>query len=56
LGVAPDAPVGFREIRLRVSLNPGLTHGEQAKLFELTEKYCVVNQTLRNSPNVAITL
>jgi uncharacterized OsmC-like protein len=56
LGVAPDAPVGFTEIRLRVSLNPGLTQDEQAKFLELTKKYCVVYQTLRNSPNIATTL
>jgi uncharacterized OsmC-like protein len=48
LGVARDAPVGFREIRLRFDLDAG----QRARLLELTERYCVVYQTLRNSPTI----
>jgi uncharacterized OsmC-like protein len=54
LGVAKDAPVGFREIRLRFELATDATHEQQAKLLELTERYCVVLQTLRNVPPVRV--
>ncbi len=50
LGVAKDAPVGFREIRLRISLDSDASPEERQKLLELTERYCVVYQTLRNGP------
>lgn len=48
LGVAKDAPVGFSEIRLRFSLETSATPGELATLLKLTERYCVVLQTLRS--------
>jgi uncharacterized OsmC-like protein len=54
LGVAKDAPVGFREIRLRFELDADATLEQRAKLLELTERYCVVLQTLRTSPRVAV--
>jgi uncharacterized OsmC-like protein len=54
LGVAKDAPVGFREIRLRFELDADATPEQRAKLLELTERYCVVLQTLRTSPRVAV--
>ena len=56
LGVAKDAPVGFREIRLKVTLDGDLDEEQVATLLKLTERYCVVYQTLRNSPalNLAI--
>jgi uncharacterized OsmC-like protein len=50
LGVAREAPVGFREIRLRFDLDADATPDQRAKLIELTERYCVVYQTLRSSP------
>ena len=50
LGVAKDAPVGFREIRLRFELDTDAPPEQQRKLIELTERYCVVLQTLRQSP------
>ena len=52
LGVARDAPVGFREIRLEFDLDSPAQPGELAKLVELTERYCVVLQTLRGGPAV----
>jgi uncharacterized OsmC-like protein len=57
LGVAKDAPVGFREIRLNFHLESEASADQLKKLIELTERYCVVLQTLRNSPptKVAIT-
>ena len=54
LGVAKDAPVGFREIRLRFELDTDAPAGQQAKLIELTERYCVVLQTIRNAPLVTL--
>jgi uncharacterized OsmC-like protein len=50
LGVAKDAPVGFREIRLNVSIDGDLDDDQMATLLKLTERYCVVYQTLANSP------
>ncbi len=54
LGVAKDAPVGFREIRLRFELDTDATAEQRKKLIELTERYCVVLQTIRNTPPVAV--
>ena len=50
LGVAKDAPVGFREIRLRFELETDAPPEQRKKLIELTERYCVVLQTLRQAP------
>jgi uncharacterized OsmC-like protein len=55
LGVARDAPVGFRGIRLNFDLHTSAAPEQLAKLLELTERYCVVYQTLVQSPPVAIT-
>jgi uncharacterized OsmC-like protein len=46
LGVAKDAPVGFRAIRLRFELDTDATAEQLDKLLTLTERYCVVYQTL----------
>ena len=54
LGVAKDAPVGFRDIRLRFALDTDAPAESRAKLLELTERYCVVLQTLRRAPPVAV--
>jgi uncharacterized OsmC-like protein len=54
LGVAKDAPVGFREIRLRFDLDTDAPAEQKKKLIELTERYCVVLQTLRQGPPVRV--
>jgi len=54
LGVAKDAPVGFREVRLRFELDTDAPAEQQKKLIELTERYCVVLQTLRQSPPIRV--
>ena len=54
LGVAKDAPVGFREIRLRFDLDTDASAEQKKKLIELTERYCVVLQTIRNAPPVQV--
>jgi uncharacterized OsmC-like protein len=55
LGVAKDAPVGLREIRLRFELDTDASDEQKRKLIELTERYCVVMQTLRQAPPVKVT-
>jgi uncharacterized OsmC-like protein len=55
LGVSKDAAVGFREIRLSFELRAASPPDQVAKLLELTERYCVVYQTLAKSPPVRIT-
>jgi len=55
LGVARDAPVGFRDIRLSFDIDGDLTEDERATLMKLTERYCVVYQTLRQPPPIAVT-
>src|SRR5882672_9805769 len=54
LGVAKDAPVGFRAIRLRFDLDTDASAEQKKKLIELTERYCVVLQTIRNAPAVEV--
>jgi len=56
LGVAKDAPVGFRDIRLKFELDSDASEEQKKKLLELTERYCVVLQTIRKSPTVAASL
>jgi uncharacterized OsmC-like protein len=56
LGVAKDAPVGFREIRLRFDLDTDAPQDKLDQLLKLTERYCVVYQTIRSCPPVDVTL
>lgn len=52
LGVARDVPVGFQAIRLRFDLDCDADPEQLATLLKLTERYCVVLQTLRQTPKV----
>jgi uncharacterized OsmC-like protein len=54
LGVARDARVGFTAIRLNFDLDTDATEEQIATLLKLTERYCVVYQTLRQSPEVVV--
>ena len=54
LGVAKDAPVGFRAIRLKFDLQADVAPDRLESLKKLTERYCVVYQTLRNAPPIAV--
>jgi uncharacterized OsmC-like protein len=56
LGVSREAPVGFADIRLRFELDTDATSEQLQNLLKLTERYCVVYQTLRQGPEVTITL
>ena len=54
LGVEKQAPVGFRDIRLSFNIDGDLTDEQLATLIKLTERYCVVYQTLRTSPPIDV--
>ncbi len=56
LGVAKDAPVGFAQIRLRFDLDTDAPQDKLDQLLKLTERYCVVYQTIKNGPPVEISL
>jgi len=56
LGVAKQAPVGFAQIRLRFDLDTDAAQDKLDQLLKLTERYCVVYQTIRSGPPVEITL
>ena len=56
LGVAKDAPVGFREIRLRFDLDTDAAQEKLDQLLRLTERYCVVYQTIKAGPPVDVRL
>jgi uncharacterized OsmC-like protein len=54
LGVAKEAPVGFAQIRLRFDLDTDAPQEKLDQLLKLTERYCVVYQTIRSGPPVEI--
>ena len=54
--MSKEAPVGFSAIRLRFSLDTDATDEQLATLLKLTERYCVVYQTLARSPALTATV
>jgi uncharacterized OsmC-like protein len=54
LGVSKEAPVGFRDIRLRFDLDTDADTEQLATLIRLTERYCVVFQTIQNKPDLNV--
>ena len=56
LGVDKAAPVGFAEIRLRFDVDTDAPQEKLDQLLKLTERYCVVYQTIRNGPKVDVSL
>ena len=54
LGVAKDAPVGFQRIRLHFDLETAASEDQLSTLIRLTERYCVVYQTLRQPPTLTV--
>jgi uncharacterized OsmC-like protein len=54
LGVSKDVPVGFQNIRLHFDLRTDATAEQLSTLLRLTERYCVVYQTLSRSPKMSI--
>jgi uncharacterized OsmC-like protein len=56
LGVAKDAPVGFAQIRLAFAVDTDAPQEKLDQLLKLTERYCVVYQTIKNGPPVALSM
>jgi uncharacterized OsmC-like protein len=56
LGVAKDAPVGFKQIRLRFEVSTDAPQDKLDQLLKLTERYCVVYQTLKCGPPIEVGL
>ena len=56
LGVDKEAPVGFRQIRLRFDVDTDVAQDKLDQLLKLTERYCVVYQTIRNGPKVSVSM
>src|SRR5437764_4597195 len=56
LGVAKDAPVGFAQIRLRFDVETDAPQDKLDQLLKLTERYCVVYQTIKSGPPVEVKL
>ena len=56
LGVAEDVPVGFKEIRLQFDVATNASPEKREQLLQLVERYCVVFQTLSNSPKTDVRL
>ena len=56
LGVAKDAPVGFAQIRLRFELDTDAPQDKLDQLLKLTERYCVVYQTIKSGPPIEVRL
>jgi uncharacterized OsmC-like protein len=54
LGVSKDVPIGFQRIRLLFDLETDATEDQLSTLIRLTERYCVVYQTLRCAPEIEI--
>ena len=54
LGVAKDAPVGLQDVRLHFELDTDAPPEQVQRLLQLTERYCVIYQTLRNPPAIAM--
>ena len=56
MGVSKETPVGFREVRLHLEPDCDATPEQRAKLLQLTERYCVVYQTLKSPPPITTTI
>ena len=56
LAISKEVPVGFREITLKMQVDAEATDEQLATLLKLTERYCVVYQTIRSSPTTAATI
>ena len=56
LGVDKETPVGFAEIRLRFDVGTDAPQEKLDLLLKLTERYCVVYQTIKNGPKVSVTM
>ncbi len=55
LGLSKEVPVGFQNIRLQFTLDTDASEEQLATLLRLTERYCVVYQSLAHPPTMAVT-
>ncbi|TIV35631.1 MAG: OsmC family protein, partial [Mesorhizobium sp.] len=56
LGVTEGVPVGFKEIRLRFDIESDVEQSRLTQLMELTDRYCVIFQTIQRSPKTLVKL
>ena len=56
LGVAADVPVGFKEIRLAFDVDADVDVAQLDQLADLTDKYCVVFQTIQSTPKTSVSI
>ena len=56
LGVDKEAPVGFEEIRVRFEVETDAPQDKLDLLLKLTERYCVVYQTIKNGPKISVSM
>jgi uncharacterized OsmC-like protein len=56
LGVDKEAPVGFAEVRVRFEVDTPAPQEKLDLLLKLTERYCVVYQTIKNGPKVSVSM
>ncbi|MEO6779876.1 MAG: OsmC family protein [Bradyrhizobium sp.] len=56
LGIDKEAPIGFAAIRLRFDVGTDAAQEKLDLLLKLTERYCVVYQTIKNGPKVSVTM
>jgi uncharacterized OsmC-like protein len=54
LGIDRDVPVGFKQIRLHIELHGDVTDEQRGRLLEMTQRYCVVYQTLLHGSDVSM--
>jgi uncharacterized OsmC-like protein len=54
LGIDKDVPVGFKQIRLKIELDGDVTDEQRARLLELTQRYCVVYETLHHGSDLSV--
>lgn len=53
LGVSKETPIGFQSVRLRFELDTDASSEQKQKLLALTERFCVIYQTLKNPPSIS---
>ena len=56
LGIDKETPVGFAEIRLKFEVDTDAPQDKLDLLLKLTERYCVVYQTIKNGPKVSVSM
>jgi len=55
LAISKEVPIGFKAVRLRFDIDSDATEEQLATLMKLTERYCVIYQSLKNPPALSVT-